>query len=66
MYFIAQRVLPEEKYSEYREIFRILEQLSSKTQDGLLRQSEVRAFIKTANVDQTFASQLDQLFERFS
>ena len=66
LYFISQRVLPEEKHREYREVFRLLEQLTSKFHDGLLRQSEIRAFTAEAKLDATFANQLDQLFERFS
>ena len=59
LYFISQRVLPEEKHREYRQIFRLLEHLTSKHHDGLLRQSEIRAFTKESKLDASFANQLD-------
>jgi len=56
LYFISQRVLPEEKFREYKEIFRLLEQLTSRANDGVLRQSEVRALASEAKLDATFAN----------
>ena len=66
LYFISHRVLSEEKFREYKDIFLMLEQLTSRANDGILRQSEIRALVHEAKFDATFASQLDQMFERFS
>ena len=60
LYFIVHRVIPENKFSYYKDIFRHVECLCSTKLDGLLRQTDIR------RLPTSLRSTMQVIFTRFS